>query len=99
MAPSTRTGAAHPVAMTGEMDAVMAQKVENDAAAGLRSLCMKRGRNAQLAETTVRESKSYTEREAFDQHLIDLIEPNEQQLIAALDGRTVTSERCACTWS
>jgi membrane-bound serine protease (ClpP class) len=90
MAPSTRTGAAHPVAMTGEMDAVMAQKVENDAAAGLRSLCMKRGRNAQLAETTVRESKSYTEREAFDQHLIDLIEPNEQQLIAALDGRTVT---------
>jgi membrane-bound serine protease (ClpP class) len=90
MAPSTRTGAAHPVALTGEMDAVMAQKVENDAAAGLRSLCMKRGRNAQLAETTVRESKSYTEREAFDQHLIDLIEPNEQQLIAALDGRTVT---------
>src|ERR1035438_3522895 len=36
MSPSTRTGAAHPVAMTGEMDAVMAQKVENDAAAGLR---------------------------------------------------------------
>src|SRR6202167_5020840 len=90
MAPSTRTGAAHPVAMTGEMDSVMAQKVENDAAAGLRSLCMKRGRNAELAETTVRQSKSYTEREALDQHLIDLIEPNEQQLMASLDGRTVT---------
>ncbi len=90
MAPSTRTGAAHPVAMGGEMDAVMAQKVENDAAAGLRSLCMKRGRNAELAETTVRQSKSYTEREALDQHLIDLVEPSEQQLAAALDGRTVT---------
>jgi membrane-bound serine protease (ClpP class) len=90
MAPSTRTGAAHPVAMTGEMDSVMAQKVENDAAAGLRSLVLKRGRNADLAETTVRQSKSYTEREALDQHLIDLIEPSEQQLLAALDGRTVT---------
>jgi membrane-bound serine protease (ClpP class) len=90
MAPSTRTGAAHPVAMTGEMDAVMAQKVENDAAAGLRSLCIKRGRNSELAETTVRQSKSYTEREALDQHLIDLIASNERELLTALDGRTVT---------
>ena len=90
MAPSTRTGAAHPVAMTGEMDAVMAQKVENDAAAGLRSLCIKRGRNAELAETAVRQSKSFTEREALDQHLIDLVAPGEQQLLADLDGRTVT---------
>ncbi len=90
MAPSTRTGAAHPVAMTGEMDAVMAQKVENDAAAGLRSLCIKRGRNSELAETTVRESKSFTEREALDQHLIDLVEPSEAQLLNSLDGRTVT---------
>lgn len=90
MAPSTRTGAAHPVALGGEMDAVMAQKVENDAAAGLRSLCIKRGRNSELAETTVRQSKSFTEREALDQHLIDLVEPGERQLLTALDGRTVT---------
>jgi len=90
MSPSTRTGAAHPVAMNGEMDAVMAQKVENDAAAGLRSLCIKRGRNAELAETTVRQSKSFTEREALDQHLIDLIASNEHELLTALDGRTVT---------
>ena len=46
MAPGTNTGAAHPVAMGGEMDAVMKQKVENDAAAYLRSICAKRGRNA-----------------------------------------------------
>lgn len=90
MAPSTRTGAAHPVAMGGEMDAVMAQKVENDAAAGLRSLCIKRGRNAPLAETAIRESKSFTEREALDQHLIDLISPDEKDLLNSLDGRTVT---------
>jgi membrane-bound serine protease (ClpP class) len=90
MSPSTRTGAAHPVVMNGEMDAVMAQKVENDAAAGLRSLCIKRGRNAELAETTVRQSQSFTEREALDQHLIDLIAANDQDLLTALDGRTVT---------
>jgi membrane-bound serine protease (ClpP class) len=90
MAPGTNTGAAHPVLMGGEMDAVMKQKVENDAAAYLRSICAKRGRNSSLAETTVRESKSFTEREALEQHLADLIAPNEQALLSALDGRVVT---------
>ena len=90
MAPGTNTGAAHPVAMTGEMDAVMSQKVENDAAAYIRSISAKRGRNSELAETTVRQSKSYTEREALDQHLVDLIAANDSQLLAELDGRTVT---------
>jgi membrane-bound serine protease (ClpP class) len=90
MAPGTNTGAAHPVAMTGEMDAVMSQKVENDAAAYIRSITSKRGRNSELAETTVRQSKSFTEREALDQHLVDLIAANDSQLMAALDGRTVT---------
>ena len=79
MAPGTNTGAAHPVAMGGEMDAVMKQKVENDAAAYLRSICAKRGRNSALAEKAVRESKSFTDKEALDQHLIDLIAPNEQR--------------------
>lgn len=90
MAPGTNTGAAHPVLFGSEMDPVMKQKVENDAAAYLRSICTKRGRNSALAETAVRESKSFTEREAMDQHLIDLIAPNEAALLAALDGRVVT---------
>ena len=90
MAPGTNTGAAHPVAMGVEMDAVMTQKVVNDAAAYLRSISSKRGRNSALAESAVRESKSFTEREALDQHLVDLVAPNEQQLLADLDGRTIT---------
>ncbi len=90
MAPGTASGAAHPVALNGEMDPVMKLKVENDAAAYLRSICVRRGRNSALAETAVRESKSFTEREALDQHLIDLVEPSDQALLAALDGRTVT---------
>ena len=90
MAPGTNTGAAHPVAMGGDMDAIMKEKVENDAAAYLRSICEKRGRNAAVAETAVRQSKSFTEREALDQHLIEQIANNEQDLLSKLDGRTIT---------
>ncbi len=90
MAPGTNTGAAHPVAMGGEMDATMKQKVENDAAAYIRSIAGKRGRNAELAETAVRESKSFTDREALDNHLIDLVAPNDRALLDDINGRTVT---------
>jgi membrane-bound serine protease (ClpP class) len=89
MAAGTNTGAAHPVALGSNMDEVMKEKVENDAAAYLRSICAKRGRNFALAETAVRQSKSFTEIEALDQHLIDLVADNEQQLLASLDGRVV----------
>ena len=90
MAPSTNTGAAHPVLESGTPDDTMKQKMENDAAAFLRSYVARRGRNVQLAETAVRESKSFSDDEAFAQHLIDLTAPNEAQLIASLDGRTIT---------
>ncbi len=90
MAPGTNTGAAHPVAMGGEMDPVMKEKVENDAAAYMRSICAKRGHNCALAETAVRESKSFSDKEALDQHLIDLEAPNDQALLNAVDGRVVT---------
>jgi len=90
MAPGTNTGAAHPVLMAGQMDAVMKEKVENDAAASLRSITTKRGRNSALAEAAVRESKSFTEKEALENHLIDLVAADVPALVAALDGRTVT---------
>lgn len=91
MAQGTNAGAAHPVMeLGGQPDAVMSQKIENDAEAFLRSFTAKRGRNAEAAEAAVHSSHSYTAEEALDQHLIDLIEPSEGQLLAALDGRTVT---------
>ena len=90
MAPGTATGAAHPVLMGAEMGAVIKQKAENDAAALLRSICGKRGRNSQLAETAVLESKSFTDAEALDKKLVDLVAPGERQLLALLDGRAVT---------
>ena len=90
MAPGTRTGASSPVLLTGEMDEVMRKKVENDASAGLRSVVAKRGHNADLAEKTIREAKAFTEKESLDEHLIDVISPDEHQLFATLDGRDIT---------
>jgi membrane-bound serine protease (ClpP class) len=90
MAPGTNTGAAHPVLMGGEMDAVMKQKVENDAAASLRSIVGKRGRNSALAEKAIRESQSFTDKEALDNHLIELAANDGRDLLDKLDGREVT---------
>ena len=72
MAPGTNTGAAHPVLMGGEkMDDVMKEKMENDAAALMRSVAARRGRNVEVAESTVRQSKSFSDQEALSQHLIE----------------------------
>jgi membrane-bound serine protease (ClpP class) len=78
------------VLLNQEMDKVMRAKVENDSAAMLRTMMANRGRNAAVAETTVREAKSFTEREALDNHLIDLISPDDRTLLAALHGREIT---------
>jgi membrane-bound serine protease (ClpP class) len=90
MAPGTNTGAATPVQLGQAMDPVMQRKVQNDTAASLRSLVSKRGRNAALAEKTVLEAKSFTDREALDEHLIELIAPGEAALFAQLNGREIT---------
>lgn len=90
MAPGTNTGAASPVLMGEQMDPVMRSKIENDASAWLRSIVMKRGHNAELAEKTIREAKAFSETEALNDHLVDLIEPDTAHLLAALDGREIT---------
>jgi membrane-bound serine protease (ClpP class) len=90
MSPGTNTGAASPVLIGQQMDPVMRQKVENDAAALLRSLTSRRGRNADLAEKTVREAKAFTEKEALDGHLVELIAADVPDLLRKLDGREVT---------
>ena len=90
MAPGTNTGAAHPVAFGGEkMDDTMKTKVENDSAAFMRAFVGPRGRNVALAETAVRESKSWTDQEALQQHLIDIVAKDQSDLFHQLDGRTI----------
>ena len=88
MAPGTNTGAAHPVILGGKMDDIMKQKMENDAAALMRSVVAKRGRNVELAESAVRESKSFTEQEALDKKLIEYVARDEQDLFHQLSGKS-----------
>ena len=90
MAPGTNIGAAHPVAMGGgEMDKVMKEKVENDAAAYIQSIAERRGRNTDWAVDAVRKSVSATAKEALDLKLIDGVPENLTQLLKDLDGHEV----------
>jgi membrane-bound serine protease (ClpP class) len=89
MAPATNTGAAHPVIFGAKMDDVMKMKLENDAAAFMRSIAQKRGRNVVVAESAVRESKSFTEQEALTQKLIDYVATDVPSLLRAVDGHPI----------
>ena len=90
MAPGTNIGAAHPVQIGGGIaDTTMAAKVANDAAAYIRSIAEKRGRNITWAEKAVRESISLTESEALSHNLIDLVAPTFPALLDSLHGRQV----------
>jgi len=98
MAPGTNTGAAHPVGpFGGDIKGTMKEKIEQDATALMRSVVAKRGRNVQVAESAVLQSKSFTDSEALSQKLIDYVAPNEQDLfhqiaekpVKRFDGTTV----------
>ncbi len=89
MAPGTNTGAAHPVLLGTTMDPVMKEKLENDSAAFMRSFAAKRGRNVEVAESAVRQSKSFTDQEALQQKLIEVVASSDQELLQQIDGRQV----------
>jgi len=89
MAPGTNAGASHPILEGQTMDPVLKQKVENDAAAFLRSYVTVRGRDAAAAEDAVRNSKSYSEAEALKLGLIDAVASDDAMLLHQLDGRTI----------
>jgi membrane-bound serine protease (ClpP class) len=87
MAPGTNIGSAHPVAMGGEkMDETMIKKVENDAAAYIKSIAKKKNRNVEWAEKAVRESVNITASEAVKLKVIDLVAEDTDALIVALEG-------------
>lgn len=91
MAPGTNTGAAHPVMMTGEEPGeVMQAKMRNDSAAFMRAVVQKRGRNVEAAEAAVSESTSYTEEEALELGLIEIVAKDVDALLEALRGRDIT---------
>ncbi|MGH8400948.1 MAG: NfeD family protein [Gammaproteobacteria bacterium] len=98
MAPATNLGAATPVQLVGDKSPTPAvpktaedRKILNDAVAYIRGLATQRGRNAEWAEKAVRDAASLTADDALKQHVIDLIASDTPDLLAKLDGRTVTT--------
>ena len=89
MAPGTNIGAAHPVDMQGKSDAVMNEKIINDASAFIRTIAEKRDRNVKWADDAVRTSVSITEREALEKNVINIVADNEKDLLIKLDGKEV----------
>jgi membrane-bound serine protease (ClpP class) len=94
MAPGTDTGAASPILALGgqpvQIDDTLHKKIVNEATAYLRSYVTQRGRNAELAATAVTDAKAFSEKEALDGKLVDLVAANREDLLAKLNGRTVT---------
>jgi membrane-bound serine protease (ClpP class) len=94
MSPGTETGAASPILAIGgspvQIDETLHKKIVNDATAYLRSYVSKRGRNADLAATAVTDAKAFSDKEALDGKLIDLVVSSPEELFAKLDGRTIT---------
>jgi membrane-bound serine protease (ClpP class) len=86
MAPGTNVGAATPVGLSG---AALSSKVENDAAAYIRTLAERNGRDADLAESFVREAASITAEAAADRGFVDVLAPSRAELLAAIDGMQV----------
>ena len=94
MAPATHTGSATPVMAIGGMfpmqiDEAFRKKINNDAMAFLRSFTERRKRNPELAEKAITEGKAFTEKEALEAKMIDLIANSTDDLLKQLDGRTI----------
>jgi membrane-bound serine protease (ClpP class) len=90
MAPGTNAGAAHPVDGSGkDIGGTMGRKVEQDAAANIRSLAVRNGRNVALAEAAVLQSRSFTAGEALQEKLIEVVAADVPALVRALDGRVI----------
>ncbi|MBI5205631.1 MAG: nodulation protein NfeD [Nitrospirae bacterium] len=89
MSPGTNIGSAHPVGVGEKMDKVMSEKVTNDAAAYIKSLAERTGRNSKWAEDAVRKSVSATEAEALKERIIDAVSKDLNTLLSTIDGRKV----------
>ncbi len=96
MAPHTSIGAAHPVSMGlaggEETNSVMGVKAANYLAGKIEAIAKKRGRNADWAESAVRDSVATTAEKALELNVIDLIAKDVPDLLQQIDGRDVNGK-------
>ena len=71
----------------------MNEKAEQDARAFIRSLARERRRNADNAESAVTSSKSFTETEAKESGLIEIVANDVPDLVRQLDGQGEPADR------
>ena len=91
MAPGTNIGAASPVGSGGEdLPDTLKSKATQDTAAFMRSIAEERGRNSEKLEQTVLNAVSFSASEALTENIIDLIAEDMEDLLAQLDGMTVS---------
>ena len=94
MSPGTETGAASPLIEIGgspvQIDDTLRKKIVNDATAYLRSYTSKRDRNPELAATAVTDAKAFSDEEALDGKLVEIVTASKEDLLAQLNGRTIT---------
>ncbi len=69
------------------------EKAVNDTVAWARSLAELRGRNADWAERAVKESLSVSATTAVEEHAVDLMADDLDDLLAKIDGREVETPR------
>ena len=90
MAPGTNIGAAHPVGAGGkDIDKTMSEKVVNDMVSYTRGIAHEKGRNEDWVEKAIRESVSITAEEAVENHVVDLVATDVDELLRLIDGREV----------
>ena len=93
MVPTSRIGAAHPVDSSGgEISGPLNDKITNDSVALIRSLAERNGRNADWAESAVRESVSANASDALQMHVVDYVATDLDELLKSVDGRSVQVE-------
>lgn len=71
-------------------DDALRAKVINDSVAYIRALAEERGRNADWAESAVRDAVSITSREALELGVIDIVATDIDDLLVQMNGQTVT---------
>ncbi|HTU59080.1 MAG TPA: nodulation protein NfeD, partial [Polyangiales bacterium] len=86
MQPDTRVGAAHPVGAGEKLDETMSAKATNSLVSLAKSLAARRGRSESAAEAMVRDSTSYTAKEAQEKQLVEWQVASKQELLDRLDG-------------
>jgi membrane-bound serine protease (ClpP class) len=87
MAPNTNIGSSTPVAVGGgEIPSDLRRKVINDAAAYARELAQTHGRNADWAESAVRQAANLGAQEALEMNVVDFVAPDLPTLLNEIDG-------------